>query len=223
MHIVHKVVAAHHRSDTRIYCSLECREVDLVHRALIRIRAHVVAVEFLVIEGEMLHCRHNSLRLHTLDILDGCPGCKKRILTHILKVSAAERAAVYVDARTEEYVHSPCAGIITESHTHFIGHVLVPRSSSRHSASEKRTLGVVAYTLWAVSHPDERNAQTLHRTYIESVLRTAHIGTLLLKSHLAHQLCSPVPMLLSDRISDIISRLMRRTAGACQKRHADCY
>ena len=223
MNVVHEIIATHHGSHTGVHRSLEGRKIDFIDGAFISVRAHMMAVELLIIQGKMLDRGHHTLGLYSLDVSDGCSRGQARIFTHILEVSAAKRAAADVHARAQKDMHTPCAGILAEGYTHLICHVLVPGCGSRHSAGKESTPGVIANSLRTIRHTDERNAETFDRTDIEAILGTAYIVAFLFKGHPGNQCGGSVPMLLSDRISDIISRLMRRTAGACQKRHADCY
>ena len=196
MDIVHKVITAHHSCHTGIDSSLERRKIDLIDRTLIRIRTDMVAVGLLIIECKMLYRGHHALRLHTLDILRRCLCSKERVLTHILEITATERAAIDIHARTKEDMHTTRTRILTESHTHLIYNIFVPCSGRSHSTGEKRTLCVVAHTLRAVCHTDQRNPQTLDGTYVESVLGAPDICTFLLQGHLLHQSRGTVTMLL---------------------------
>ena len=92
MKSVHQSVTIHQCPDTRsFYPLLEGRKVDFMQRPLVDVRRNMMSVPLLVIGGEMLHTRHYTLLLHSLDIgscrLSGQIG----VLTVIFEIPTAKR------------------------------------------------------------------------------------------------------------------------------------
>ena len=172
----------------------------------------MVTVVFLIVQGEVLDGRHHPLGLDALYIIDGSTGGQVGILAHIFEIPSAKRAAVDVDARSQEYVHSPGAGILAQSHTHLPDKGLVPAGRSCHTAGEKGAAGVVAHALGAVRHTDLRYAEALYPTNVEFVI-SAYIVDLLAQSHLADQFAGAVTVFLCNALGKDSS------CRSCKKRN----
>ncbi len=132
---VHQVVGIHDRVDVGLgHGGLEAREVDLPHGALIHIRAGVVPIELLIVEGVVLDGGDNALRLHALDEGHDKGGVQERVLGLVFEVSAAHGRARDVDAGTEQEVDPAGAGVAAEALAELPCELRIPRCRQRGAA-----------------------------------------------------------------------------------------
>ena len=102
---VPEVVGAHYRPGSAVHDSrLERGQVDFIEGAVVHHRVGGGAARFLIVHGEVLHARGNSVALHALNIGHHELAGQIRVLAHILERAAVERGAAHIDARAEQDV-----------------------------------------------------------------------------------------------------------------------
>jgi hypothetical protein len=89
------------------------RHVDFAHRALIDDGIHIVAVVFLVVAEVVLGGCTHALALHALDIGDSSACSQKGIFSEVLKITAAQRSPINIEARAQHEVHTAGAGVLS--------------------------------------------------------------------------------------------------------------
>ena len=88
---IHKVVSAHHRPRlSAFHGDLEGGKIDLVHRALIEIRARGHPFKLLVVHRIMFQRGAHTLALNPFDVSDGHLPGQQRILGEILEIPTAK-------------------------------------------------------------------------------------------------------------------------------------
>ena len=145
-----------------------------------------MAVPLLIVADEVFDAGHHPLRLHPLDIGRSGFGRQIGILTVIFEITAAQRRAIDIHARTEQDMHAARTTVLPQR-TAVVAHQrAIPRRRGRNPAREHRAAGIVAHTLRAVGHTDLGNTQSGNRTDIEGV-ETADIVEFLVERHLADE------------------------------------
>ena len=114
MNAVHEVVGIHHRTHMSLaYSCFERGQVNLTKGPLVHVRTHVVAVVFLVVCGKVLHRRHYTLALHSVNVTNRSPGRQKRVFSEVLKVPSIHWRSIDVHSRAKQNMHSACPSIKT--------------------------------------------------------------------------------------------------------------
>src|SRR4030095_16427553 len=132
---VSEVVGIHDGADVALfYGSLECREIDLAHGALVDEGVDVVAVIFLVVTPEVLDGGANALGLETFDVSDSSARSQKRILAEVLEVSACHGSAIDVDAGAEQDVDASSASVVSKDIAEFAHQLEIPGCGQSDSA-----------------------------------------------------------------------------------------
>ena len=91
MHAVDGVVARHYGAYSGLLDGLaEGGEIDFVDSALIGVGTDSVAIELLLVEGEVLDGCHHALFLHAFDIVFGSLGCQVGVFAVVFEVAAAK-------------------------------------------------------------------------------------------------------------------------------------
>ena len=127
------VVSAHHSPSTTIDNGTpETFEIDFMQSTVADHHIHFVAVDFLVVEGEVLHTSSYSIALNTFHGF-GCQDSRQeRIFTHILEVAATERVAIDVDSGRESNVFVSLTEFFTNRLAIESSNVAVPACRHRH-------------------------------------------------------------------------------------------
>lgn len=115
VHAVDPVVGAHHGPRARLgHHPAEGREVDLAQGACVDVRTDRHPVGLLVVRREVLEGGADALRLQTVHPGRAQHAAEQRILGEVLEVASAQRAALDVDARAEQHVHTVCVRLVGE-------------------------------------------------------------------------------------------------------------
>ena len=127
------IVCAHHSPSTTIDNGTpETFEIDFVQSPITDHYIHFVAVNFLIVEGEVLHTSSYAIALNTFYSF-GCQDSRQeRIFTHILEVAATERVAIDVDSRRESNVFVSLTEFFTNRLAIESSNVAVPACRHRH-------------------------------------------------------------------------------------------
>ena len=129
--------------------------------------------------------------------------CKIRVLTHILEVTAAERAPVHVNARSENHILLPEARLFTDCRTILTGNIPVPCGCKTGQSRESHAGVIVPARIspvvpWnfrtdsvrAVACPQLRNTKLLHAGKRECGL-SMNCSNLLIQRHPAERILHP--------------------------------
>ena len=179
VHAVEPVVGAHHGPRLRLgHHPLEGAQVQLAQRALIDVGADPHPVGLLAVDREMLQRRADAPALQAAHPLRGQDPGQHRVLGEVLEVTAAERAALEVDARAEQHRHVHRAALVAEGLAHPPEQFRIPGRPGRHRGREtgRRASGqhVVAVRLQpdavrAVGQDDRRKAGRVDRRAVPEV------------------------------------------------------
>ena len=168
---VDKIIACHQGSGLGIlHSSLERREINLVHGALVHVVAYVVAIVVGIIGEEMLHCSHDTFRLHTLDVAYSCTGGKIGVLAHVLEITAAHRGTVYVHSRAEENIDTTGTGVASERLAIALGQILVPCGGEHYRCRICCRRAMCSQTLRTIGHLHGADAETWYGPGVHPVL-----------------------------------------------------
>ena len=156
-------------------CRLECGQVDFVERAVVDYHVGVVAVDLMVVEGEVLHAGCHSVGLHSLDVGDYHGRGQIGVLSHVFEVASVERGAVDVHSGAEQHGLVAVARLLSYALAVEQGHVLVPCGGEAGECGigyagvigPARLVPFVpenfgAYAVGAVRRPDVGDAETGH-------------------------------------------------------------
>ena len=119
----------------------------------------------------MLYAHAYAFALHTLDIGCGNLSRKVRILAIVLKVTSAERIAMDIDTRTEDYITVILLCLVTYSLTYSLRKVGVPCRGKTSADREARGIisflssrasRIYTYTCRAIGEDGLWNTQTLY-------------------------------------------------------------
>ena len=122
---------------------LESRQIYLVEGAVAEVDVDVVAPLFLVIQGEVLHAGCHSVLLHAPYVGHAQGGSEVGVFAHVLEVAPAQRRAVDVYARPEEYVFFAVAGFLADGLPVAGGEAGVPRGGQAGERGKGRAAVVV--------------------------------------------------------------------------------
>ena len=111
-----KVVRTHNGPRlTFLYGSLEGRQVDFVQGTVVYNDVGVMTVHFVIVQGKVLHTGGHTVLLHTLNVRYYHTCCQIGIFAHVLKITAVERRAVYVDTRSQQHIFLAVAGLFANA------------------------------------------------------------------------------------------------------------
>ena len=178
--------------------SVEGGQVDLMEGAVADLDVDLMAVLFVVVEGEMLDTGCHTVALQPADIGDDHRGDQVRIFAHVFEVAAAERCAQNVHAGSEDHVLAPIAGFLAKAAAVVPRQRGVPGGSQTGQRREghTRVVGlsglfpfvpehVGTHTVRAVVGPEIGKAQARNTARGELALCMEDID-LLLQGHPAH-------------------------------------
>ena len=149
---VGEVVRIHNSAHVRfLHGGLKRRHVDFAHRALIDDGIHIVAVVFLVVTEVVLGGCTHALALHALDIGDSSACSQKGIFSEVLKIPAAQRSPINIEARAQHEVHTAGAGVLSNDRSDSLREFGVPCGREADSAKHCRR-PVVPDSHWPVGH-----------------------------------------------------------------------
>ena len=139
-----------------------------------RIRRH--AAQFLAVDGKVLGAGRNTVGLDAPHIARGHFAGKIRILGEILKVAAAEGAALGVQAWPQQHGNFLCGGFFAHGLADLLAQGGVPAARHGGGSGEAggrntgvqpqvvRRPGLLAHAVGAIGQSDRRNASLLIRT-----------------------------------------------------------
>ena len=160
---VHLVVGIHHRVHVSLGDGgLKGRQIDLAHGALVDVDARVVAIELLIVEGEVLHCSGNALRLHAFNKWDHEGSVQKRIFGKVFKIAPAKRRARDVYAGTEKEVDAAGAGVASQAFADLPGELGIPAGGKRNAACIGRRRSPGAHAKRSIGHFEAWQADDGH-------------------------------------------------------------
>ncbi|GAA2873912.1 hypothetical protein GCM10010517_34490 [Streptosporangium fragile] len=167
-HAVDLVVRGHDAPYAGGHGDLEGGEVKLPQGAFGDPVVDGEAVGFGVVGDEVLHHGGDAVLLHARDVLRRDRAGQQRVLGVGLEVPAAERAAVQVDGRREQDVHTLAACLLAEQAAGAAGEVGVPGRGERGRAGQgdRRVGGAPARPAYAdrpVAHHDRPQADLRDR------------------------------------------------------------
>ena len=157
-----------------------------MQRALVHTAVGGQAARLLVVGGKMLDGGADPLALHALDE-SGCKLARQvGILGVILKIAAAERAALDVHRRPQQNLHAAGPGLPPEGCAHAPGQCRVEGCCRRAPCGEAHGLnGIVgvgaafflgAQAVGAIADLDSRDAQPLHCLGVPEIRARAQPG-----------------------------------------------
>ena len=163
------------------HCPLKAGKVNLVQGALVHHGVAVHAAGFLVVGGKVLHAGGHIFALHARNIGGGHLGGEVRVLGVILKVAAAQGAALNVYAGAQQHGHLFRLTFRAQGLANFLCQRTVKggrysggsREADRADALvDAQVVGLVvlfAQTVGAVAHHGGGNAQPLHRGRVPEI------------------------------------------------------
>ena len=150
---------------------LKAGQVDLPQGAFVQhgVRRH--AAQLLAVDGEVLGAGGDAFALDAPHI-GGCHFARKvRVLGEVLEVAAAERAALGVEARPQQYGNLLRGGFLAHSFAHFLAQDGVPaachgdsrgKAGSRHAGVQPQMVrrpGLLAHAVRPVRQGDGRHTR----------------------------------------------------------------
>ena len=134
------IVAAHDAPCVGLlHCSLEWRQVYLVESTVRDSDIYMSAELLLVVENIMLYAACHAVFLQVLYIWHHQSGREEWIFSHVLEVASAERRAIDINARSQQYVLLTIASLLAHRLAIERSKLWVPCGSKR----RKRWEGVV--------------------------------------------------------------------------------
>ncbi len=134
------VVGVHHGPHPRLLDGrLEGREVDLVERAQVDRLVDAMALELLVIGGEVLDGGNDAFSLHAADVGDAHAGGDVGVLSVALEIPAPERRTLDVDRGSQDHVASQGLHLLGDDASLLLRQVEVP--ARRHSDARGKGRG----------------------------------------------------------------------------------
>ena len=93
------------------HCGLKGWKINFPQGSFVNIRADVVAIELLVVSGEVLGGGDDALVLNTVDYGHRHSRCQEWIFPEVLEVPAAHRGAIDIHARSKNELHAAGTGV----------------------------------------------------------------------------------------------------------------
>ena len=196
---VDPVVGAHHRPGFRfLHRHFKSREIDLPDRTLIRVRGGAHPPVFLAVQGKMLDARAHIPALDALGNGRGHPARQIGVLRKILKIPAAQRAALDIHRRTEHDRNPLMLAAVADGFPHPPDHIRIERG--RCGAGGRKTdrpdavvdpqmvrlVVLLPQAVGAVADHGAGNPQPLHGFGMPEIIPGAQ-PRLFLQRHLADQ------------------------------------
>ena len=153
---------------TLAHGNLEAAQIEFAGSTLADTLIDAGTVGLLRVDGKVLGRHARTLALYAIDVGSGYLSCQQRILRVIFKVTATQRIAVQVHARSEDDVTTVFLGFVANGLTHLSDQFRVPRRCQTGTDGESSgivrlavalTGGVDAHTGRAVGEHGGRNAQ----------------------------------------------------------------
>ena len=135
---IQPIVGAHHRPRLRLDGALKGGEVDLAERGLVDARVRDHPEELLVVRREVLERRAHAQRLHAADEGGRQHARQQRVFGKVLKVAAAQRVALDVDAGAEHHRHLLRRALAAQRLARLPAQLRVPRLRERACRREAR-------------------------------------------------------------------------------------
>ncbi len=110
-----------------LHCGFEGGEVDFVEGALVDVRVDAMALELLVVGGEVLDGGDDAFTLHALDVGDGEAAGEVGIFAVALEVASPQRYAIDVDGRAEDHVAAEALRFLSDGAGFALDQVGIPR------------------------------------------------------------------------------------------------
>ena len=135
---------------------------------------------FLIVQRKMLHAGGHAVFSHAEAERSAHFARKQRVFAVILKISAAKRVALYVDAGTEQRMNAVAAALLAYRGAHSVRVFGLPRTGNRRGGRERRrgfgrrnaviaAAYLLAQSVRTVRHGNGRYAEPLHRTGIHKI------------------------------------------------------
>ena len=122
-----KVIGTHDGPGTAfLHGRFEGRQVDFIEGTVVHDHIGRVAVDFVVVQGIMLHTNGHFVTLDTLDVVHGHPSGQVRVFPHILEITAAQGVAQDVQAGCQQNIFVAVAGFLSDALAVQGGHFGVP-------------------------------------------------------------------------------------------------
>ena len=150
-------------------------QVDLVKGAEAHLHVHLVAIFLVVVQGVVLHTGGHASRLEALDVGHHHARGQVGVFAHVLEVTASQRRAQDVDARSQDDVLATVEGLLAQALAVEAGHLGVPRGGQTGQRGEghARVVGLAGllpfvpqhvgpHAMRAVVGPQVGNAQAGH-------------------------------------------------------------
>ena len=159
---------------------LKLAKIQAARRVFARDGVAHEAVFFAVVERKVLYARADSLRLHALDHRRAEHSRKIRILGKILEIPPAERASLYVHARSEQNVNAVATAFVADRRAHFPEIFGIPARCRRRRRRKGRRGQAFGYAIVAaldlhaqsvrpVGHSDGRHAEARNRICVHEI------------------------------------------------------
>ena len=182
-----------------LYGDFKAGEVDLAESALVHHAVVCHAAQLLAVGREMLGAGGDAVLLHTAHEGGGHLAAQVGVFGEILEVTAAQRAALDVQAGAQQHVHVQAGGLFAHQTAHFLAQLRVPavghggsggQAGGGYTGIQAQVIAcahLLANAGGTVGQKDAGDAQALDGTggpYIPAGQQTA----LFLQSHLIDQI-----------------------------------
>ena len=170
---------------------LESRQVDLMERTVVDNDVNLMAVVLVVVQRIVFDAGSHTIGLQSLHVGHHHARGKVRVLAHILKVTASQRSAVDIDARTKYHVLATIQSLLAKTHTIETGHLRVPCGSQTGQCGKghTRVVGlsglfplipedIGTYAMRSVIGPEILETQSFHSCRREFALCMNHCNLL---------------------------------------------
>ena len=122
--------------------NLKSGQIDFTKSTLIYHRVHCHSAKLLAVYGKVLRAGIDAPALDSAYISRRHLACKIRIFGEILKVSSTERTSLYIESRTEHYMHALYTCLFAERFSDLLAQFGIPavgyRCRSRETSRGKR-------------------------------------------------------------------------------------